>query len=52
MQNLDVTQETKAQLRSEKSNSGKNHSKHIKRNKLFLTQNLNEIDKTEIKGVK
>ena len=52
MQNIDVTQETIAQLRSDKMNLRQNYSKHLKRNKFVLTQNILEIDETESKGEK
>ena len=52
MQNIDVAQETTAQLRADKKELKKNYSKKLNRNKSVLTQNVLEIDKTENEGAK
>ena len=52
MQNIDVTQETTAQLRAEKINLGQNYSKQRKREKYYFAHNVIETDKTESKGAK
>ena len=52
MQNIDVAQETTAQLRADKKELKKNYSKQIKKNTLVLTYNVLKIDKTDIKAEK
>ena len=47
MQNIDVTQETKAKLRANKNELEKNHSKKLDINRLVLTKYVLEICKTE-----
>ena len=50
--NIDVTQENTARVRSEKRNPRQNYRKKLKINKLVLTLNVFEIDRTESKEAK